>query len=121
MIKLKKLIKENVWDRKFGEPLPTLTSIIEKSKDCDCGGTCCGVKEAVVTEGPDDVRKSKKELQRIMKAEAKLRERMMKLEQIFLDDPRPENMKLAKDIKKSYKDNVTKFMRDTISYVKKMK
>ena len=46
---------------------------------------------------------------------------MMKLEQIFLDDPRKENMKLAKDIKKSYKDNVTKFMRDTISYVKKMK
>ena len=28
---------------------------------------------------------------------------------------------VAKDIKKSYKDNVTKFMRDTISYVKKMK
>ena len=122
MIKLKNILSEAyVWDRKFGEPLPTLTSIIEKSKDCDCGGTCCGVKEAVVTEGPDDVRKAKKELQRIIKAEAKLRERMMKLEQIFLDDPRKENMKLAKDIKKSYKDNVTKFMRDTISYVKKMK
>ena len=24
MIKLKKLITESVWDRKFGEPLPTL-------------------------------------------------------------------------------------------------
>ena len=24
MIKLKKLIKENAWDRKFGEPLPKL-------------------------------------------------------------------------------------------------
>ncbi len=51
----------------------------------------------------------------------KLRERMMKLEQIFLQDPRPENMKLAKGIKKSYKDNVTKFMRDTVSFVKKVK
>ena len=30
MIKLKKLIKENVWDRKFGEPLPTLKDVAEK-------------------------------------------------------------------------------------------
>ena len=30
MIKLKKLIKENVWDRKFGEPLPTLKDIAVK-------------------------------------------------------------------------------------------
>ena len=30
MIKLKKLIKENVWDRKFGDPLPTLKDIAEK-------------------------------------------------------------------------------------------
>ena len=91
--------------------------------DCGCNETnsCgCEVKETI-SEGPDDKIKAKKELQRVMKAEAKLRERMMKLEQIFLSDPRPENMKLAKDIKKSYKDNVTVFMRDTISYVKKVK
>jgi len=128
VIKLKDILSENVWDRKFGEPLPTLANVVKKHQmtedGCGCNETTscgCSVKEEVVTEGPDDVRKAKKELQRIMKAEAKLRERMMKLEQIFLDDPRPENMKLAKDIKKSYKDNVTKFMRDTISYVKKMK
>ena len=30
MIKLKKLIKESAWDRKFGDPLPTLKSIAEK-------------------------------------------------------------------------------------------
>jgi len=30
VIKLKKLIKENVWDRKFGEPLPTLKDIAVK-------------------------------------------------------------------------------------------
>jgi hypothetical protein len=120
VIKLKKILSESyAWERKFGEPLPTLTDIMNK-KDCDCGGSCCEVKE-VVSEGPDDVRRAKKELQRVMKVEAKLRERMLKLEQIFLQDPRPENQKLAKDIKKSYKDNVTKFMRDTISYVKKMK
>ena len=30
MIKLKKLIKEHAWDRKFGEPLPTLEDVAEK-------------------------------------------------------------------------------------------
>ena len=30
MIKLKKLIKEHSWDRKFGEPLPTLEDVAEK-------------------------------------------------------------------------------------------
>ena len=32
MIKLKKLIKESAWDRKFGEPLPTLKDVMEKHK-----------------------------------------------------------------------------------------
>jgi len=30
MIKLKKLIKESAWDRKFGDPLPTLKDVAEK-------------------------------------------------------------------------------------------
>ena len=30
MIKLKKLLKEHAWDRKFGEPLPTLEDVAEK-------------------------------------------------------------------------------------------
>ena len=30
MIKLKKLINESAWDRKFGEPLPTLTDVMKK-------------------------------------------------------------------------------------------
>ena len=32
MIKLKKLIKEHAWDRKFGEPLPTLKDVVKKHK-----------------------------------------------------------------------------------------
>ena len=119
MIKLKDILSENVWDRKFGEPLPTLANVVKKHQmtedGCGCNETTscgCSVKEEVVTE---------KELQMVMKAESKLRDRMMKLEQIFLSDPRPENTKLAKNIKKSYKDTVTKFMRETISFVKKMK
>ena len=30
MIKLKKIIKEHAWDRKFGEPLPTLKDVAKK-------------------------------------------------------------------------------------------
>ena len=105
MIKLKKLLSEAyVWDRKFGEPLPTLKDVMKK-----------------VQEGPDEQRPADKEVQRLVKAEAKLRERMLKLEQIFLRDARPENVKLAKDIKKVYKDTVTKFMREMIKLRKKLK
>ena len=105
MIKLKKLLSEAyVWDRKFGEPLPTLKDVMEK-----------------VQEGPDEQRPADKEVQRLVKAEAKLRERMLKLDQIFLRDARPENVKLAKDLKKLYKDTVTKFMREMIKLRKKLK
>ena len=105
MIKLKKLLSEAyVWDRKFGEPLPTLKDVMKK-----------------VQEGPDEQRPADKAVQRLVKAEAKLRERMLKLDQIFLRDARPENVKLAKDLKKLYKDTVTKFMREMIKLRKKMK
>ena len=105
MIKLKKLMSEAyVWDRKFGEPLPTLKDVMEK-----------------VQEGPDEQRPADKEVQRLVKAEAKLRERMLKLDQIFLRDARPENVKLAKDLKKTYKETVTKFMREMIKLRKKLK
>ena len=109
MIKLKNLINENkFWVRKFGEPLPTIADYAKRHQD-------------KIKEGPEEKRKAKNELQRVTKAEAKLRERMYKLEQIFLDDPRPENMKLAKDIKISYKKHVTQFMRDAVSYTRKLK
>jgi len=124
MIKLRNLIKEHAWDRKFGEPLPTLSGIMEKHRDCGCNGTTscgCSVKEEVVTEGPDDVRKAKTELQKLMKDEGKLRDRMYKIEQIILQDPRRENLTLARSIKDSYKKNVTQFMREVVSIVNRMK
>ena len=46
---------------------------------------------------------------------------MIKLEQIFLRDARPENVKLAKQLTKSYKETVTKFMREMVSIRKKLK
>ena len=83
---------------------------------CNCGDSCCSI-----TEGPDEQRPADKEVQRLIKAEAKLRERMIKLEQIFLRDARPENVKLAKQLTKSYKETVTKFMREMVSIRKKLK
>ena len=74
-----------------------------------------------LNEGPDEQRPADKEVQRIVKAEAKLRERMIKLEQIFLRDARPENVKLSKDLQKIYKETVTKFMREMISFRRKFK
>ena len=74
-----------------------------------------------VQEGPDDVKVAKKVLSKLVKTEAKFRKEMFELEQAFLRDPRPENQKLAKDIKKNYRDSVTKFMRDSIQMIKRMK
>ena len=124
MIKLKDILSENVWDRKFGQPLVTLTDVVKKHQmtedDCGCNQiTSCACES--VTESTDEKVKAQKETQRVVKAEAKLRERMMKLEQIFLEDPRPENIKLAKEIKVSYKKHVTTFMKDVFKLVKKVK
>jgi len=94
--------------RDFGQPLPTLQSGMEKH-------------QKNVKEGPDDVRITKRQLQMLIKQEGEFRKRMMNIEQGFLRDPRPENKKLAKDIKKSYKDNVTKFMREVVGMLKRMK
>ena len=98
----------DLLQREFGQPLPTLQSVMEKH-------------QKNVKEGPDDVRITKKQLQMLIKQEGEFRKRMMNIEQGFLRDPRPENKKLAKDIKKSYKDNVTKFMREVVGMLKRMK
>ena len=37
MIKLKQLIKEHAWDRKFGEPLPTLEDVAKKHQTDESG------------------------------------------------------------------------------------
>ena len=124
MIKLKDMLSENVWDRKFGEPLVTLADVVEKHQmtedGCGCNETTSCACESV-TEAADEKVKAQKETQRVVKAEANLRNRMLKLEQIFLEDPRPENIKLAKEIKVSYKKHVTTFMKDVFKLVKKVK
>ena len=117
MIKLKDMLNEsNVWDRQFGQPLPTLSDVMGEKEDCDCGGSCCGVVESV-----EDKNRANKKFQSLMKHEGGFRDKMFKLEQAFLRDARPENREIAKQLKKSYKDNVTNFMREAAKLTKKLK
>jgi len=74
-----------------------------------------------VTEGPDDVKSARKILSKIAKTETKFRKEMFELEQAFLQDPRDENKKIAKEVKRAYKDGVTQFMRDSVKMIKRMK
>ena len=118
MIKLRNLIKEHVWDRKFGEPLPTLSDVIGKHNECGCGGTHACTCESI-TEDVKDVMKAKKVQKQIEGAESRLRLHMYELADIMSADfP---NRKLADNLIKSYQKNVTSFMRDVINFVKKMK
>ena len=118
MIKLRKLIKESAWDRKFGEPLPTLEDVMEKHGDCGCGGTQACTCDTI-HESAKDAIKGKKLSQKIQKDESRLRLNMWELvEQMSKDDS---NKKLGEKLKDSYKKNVTMFMRDMLSLVKKMK
>ena len=118
MIKLKKLIKESTWDRKFGESLPTLSNVMEKHNSCcdNCkeGKLCCSIMEDV-----KHVVKGKKKLQSLMKKEASLRLTMWELVGIMSKDE--VNKSLADDVSKSYKKHVTNFMRETVKAVKGMK
>ena len=109
----------DLLQRDFGQPLPTLQSVMKKHQEnqvSDWRGN------DQISEDLDDVKKVKKELQMFIKEEGVLRKRMIKIEQVFLQDPRPENQKLTKkQIKKSYKENITKFMREVVGMVKRMK
>ena len=119
MIKLKDILSENVWERKFGEPLPTLASVIEKHNDCGCGETATACSCESVTEDVKDVVKIKKLGQKLGDVEGRLRKVMYDLEQRFQADT--VNFKLQKPLKDSYKKHVTAFMRDAMSLIKKAK
>ena len=92
MIKLKELIKD----------------------ECHCGKACCSVNESI-----KHISKAKKKLQKLMKDESNLRLTMNQIALIMSKDIA--NNDLADDIIKSYKRNVTDFMRDAVRLIKKMK
>tara|TARA_R100001377_G_C3144849_1_gene94068 strand:- start:49 stop:330 length:282 start_codon:yes stop_codon:yes gene_type:complete len=90
-----------------------LKELISKSK-CDCGNSCCSVNEDI-----KHVVSGKKKLQRLMKDESEFRLHMNQLVLIMSKDDL--NKDLGNDVMKSYKDNVTNFMRDVVRAVKKIK
>ena len=96
----------NIFNREFGQPLPTLNDVIK-------------AHQSNLQESREDAEKAKKELRMFAKEEGILRKRVLKLEGLMKNDS--ENKDLAKQIKKSYKDNVTKFMREAVGLVKRMK
>ena len=117
MIKLKTLINESSWDRKFGEALPTLSSVMEKHGGCECEGHGdCG---CAVNEDIKDVVKGKRSLEKIIKAEGKLRKHTMKLADIMAGHTI--NIQLSKQLKSSYKSKITSFMREVVGMTNKMK
>ena len=85
-----------------------------RKHSCECGGDCCSVNEDV-----KHIPKAKNKLQKLIKDESKFRLHMNELALIMSKDD--VNKDLANDIIKSYKSNVTNFMRDVVRAVKKVK
>ena len=108
MIKLRKLIKESAWDRKFGEPLPTLKDVVERHNS-----------EVEITEDARDIATAKKLAQKLSTIEGKFRKTMYDLDDRLNADPKNHN--LSKSLKDAYTKNVTKFMREMMSVVRAMK
>ena len=108
MIKLKDIIKESyAWERKFGESLPTIEDTTRRHSSKS------------VNEDARDIIQAKKLVQRLQTIEGKFRQTMNKLDDRFNADL--PNQKLSKPLRTSYLKNVTAFMRDMLSLVKKMK
>ena len=85
-----------------------------RKHSCDCGGDCCSINEEV-----KHIPKAKKKLQKLMKDESNLRLTMNQIALIMSKDIA--NNDLADNIMKSYKRNVTGFMKDAVRLVKGMK
>ena len=108
MIKLRDLLNENkFWVRKFGEPLPTLADYTER------------YQSTKLKEDANDTIKAKKLAQKLQTIEGKFRKAMYDLSDRMLSDSK--NHKLQKPLEESYKRNVTKFMREMLAIVKKVK
>ena len=77
------------------------------------------LKNLLFTENVKDIAKAKKLKKRIQKNESSLRLSMWELVESMSKDE--SNKKLADDLSKSYRKNVTVFMRDVLSLEKRMK
>ena len=73
----------------------------------------------ILTEDAKDKTRAKKIMQDLSKIEGRFRNKMYKLDEVLNKDM--ENKNLSKSLRMSYKNNVTAFMRDAVSTVKKVK
>ena len=72
-----------------------------------------------INEDAKDVMSAKKTLQKISKTETKFRKHMFDLAKVM--EGHTVNIQLMKSLKKAYKSNITKYMREVNSLVGKMK
>ena len=73
----------------------------------------------ILTEDAKDKTRAKKIMQDLSKIEGRFRNKMYKLDEVLNKDM--ENKNLSKSLRMSYKNNITAFMRDAVSSVKKVK
>lgn len=73
----------------------------------------------ILIEDAKDKSRAKKIMQELSKIEGRFRNKMYKLDEVLNKDI--ENKNLSKSLRMSYKNNVTAFMRDAVSTVKKVK
>jgi len=73
----------------------------------------------ILIEDAKDKSRAKKIMQELSKIEGRFRNKMYKLDEVLNKDM--ENKNLSKSLRMSYKNNVTAFMRDAVSTVKKVK
>ena len=72
-----------------------------------------------LSESVADKAKASKVVRKLQKAEAQFRKTMYELDKVLNKDK--VNKKLSTELKKEYRSNVTKFMRDALGLKKKVK
>ena len=72
-----------------------------------------------LSEGVADKAKASKVVRKLQKVEAQFRKAMYDLDKVLNKDK--VNKKLSTELKKEYRSNVTKFMRDALGLKKKVK
>ena len=85
--------------------------------------TIIKIMEMSLSEDISDKARASKAIERLKKAEATFRDKMYKFDDVLQGKVSKDkaNKPLSKELKKQYRANVTKFMRDALGLKKKVK
>ena len=85
--------------------------------------TIIKIMEMSLSEDISDKARASKAIERLKKAEATFRDKMYKFDDVLRGKVSKDktNKPLSKELKKQYRSNVTKFMRDALGLKKKVK